>query len=219
MGLILPILLLGLLASISPVTLAVFLLLLATTRARLNAGAFLIGWTVSVTVVFALSYAIGSYHGVRSTHGGNVLAGIEVLLGAGLMVVGVWQWRRRNRPSSRTAVSPGLQERLKGLDPWGAAVLGVLKQPWSLTAAAALVLVHHHSAIVVALIAFLIFAAVSTASVGGIYIYYAREPDEADARLADLYARVVRLGPTLVAGLSFVIGLVLAFDGLSTLLG
>ena len=103
MGLILPILLLGLLASISPVTLAVFLLLLATTRARLNAGAFLIGWTVSVTVVFALSYAIGSYHGVRSTHGGNVLAGIELLLGAGLMVVGVWQWRRRNRPSSRTA--------------------------------------------------------------------------------------------------------------------
>lgn len=219
MGLILPILLLGLLASISPVTLAVFLLLLATTRARLNAGAFLIGWTVSVTVVFGLSYAIGSYHGVRSTGGRNALAALELLLGAGLMVVGVWQWRRRNRPSSRPAVSPGLQERLKGLDPWGAAVLGVLKQPWSLTAAAALVLVHHHSALVVALIAFLIFAAVSTASVGGIYIYYAREPDQADARLADLYARVVRLGPTLVAALSFVIGLVLAFDGLSTLLG
>lgn len=219
MGLILPILLLGLLASISPVTLVVFLLLLATTRARLNAGAFLIGWTVSVTVVFGLSYAIGSYHGVRSTGGRNALAALELLLGAGLMVVGVWQWRRRDRPHSGPAVSPELQERLKSLDPWGAAVLGVLKQPWSLTAAAALVLVHHHSALVVALIAFLIFAAVSTASVGGIYIYYAREPDQADARLADLYARVVRLGPTLVAGLSFVIGLVLAFDGLSTLLG
>jgi hypothetical protein len=98
-------------------------------------------------------------------------------------------------------------------------VLGVLKQPWSLTVAAALVLVHHHSALLVALIAFLQFTAVSTASVGGIYLYYAREPDKAEARLSDLFARVVRLGPTLVAVLSFVVGLVLAFDGLSTLAG
>ena len=55
MGLILPILVLAVLASISPVTLVVFLLLLATSRARINAGAFLIGWTVSLTVVFSLS--------------------------------------------------------------------------------------------------------------------------------------------------------------------
>jgi hypothetical protein len=219
MGLILPILLLGLLASISPVTLVVFLLLLATTRARLNAGAFLVGWMVSLTVVFGLSYAIGSYHGVRSPHGRTGLAVLELLMGVGLLVVGIWQWKGRHRPRSGPGVSPELQERLKRLDPWGAAVLGVLKQPWSLTVAAALVLVHHHSALLVALIAFLLFTAVSTASVGGIYLYYAREPDKAEARLSDLFARVVRLGPTLVAVLSFVVGLVLAFDGLSTLAG
>ncbi len=218
MGLILPILLLGLLASISPVTLVVFLLLLATTRARLNAGAFLIGWTVSLTVVFGISYALGSFHGVRSTRGSTALAILEVLLGVGLLCVGVWQWRGRHDPHRGPGVSPDLQERLKGLTPRGAAVLGVLKQPWSLTAAAALVLVHHHSAFIVALIAFLLFTVVSTASVGGIYIYYAREPEKAEARLADLYARVVAFGPILIAVLSLVIGLVLVFDGLTTLL-
>ena len=96
-------------------------------------------------------------------------------------------------------------------------MLGVLKQPWSLTAAAALVLVNHHAALVVTLIAFLLFTVVSTATVGGIYIYYAREPAKAEARLADLYARVVRVGPILVAALSVVIGLILVFDGLSGL--
>ena len=217
MGLILPILLLGLLASISPVTLVLFLLLLATTRARINAGAFLIGWTVSLTVVFGLSYALGSYGGVRSGSGGTALAILETLLGVGFLGVGIWQWRGRNSGHTGPGVSKDLQERLKRLDPWGAAVLGVLKQPWSLTAAAALVLVHHHSAFVVALIAFLLFTVVSTATVGGIYIYYAREPEKAEARLAELYELVVRLGPFIVAALSFVIGLVLTVDGLTSL--
>ncbi len=42
MTLIVPIVLLGLLASLSPSTIVVFILLLATTRARVNAAAFLI---------------------------------------------------------------------------------------------------------------------------------------------------------------------------------
>ena len=217
MGLIFPIFLLALLASISPVTLVVFLLLLATTRARINAGAFLIGWTVSLTVVFGLSYELGSFHGVRTGSGSTALAVLETLLGLGLLAVGVWQWRGRLRARAGPGVSKEFQERLKRLDPWGAAVLGVLKQPWSLTAAAALVLVHHHSAFVVALIAFLLFTVVSTATVGGIYIYYAREPAKAEARLAALYDRVLTIGPTVVALLSLVIGLILAVDGLTSL--
>ena len=43
MSLVIPIVLLGLLASVSPSTIVVFILLLATTRARVNAAAFLIG--------------------------------------------------------------------------------------------------------------------------------------------------------------------------------
>ncbi len=55
MGLILPLLLLGLMSSLSPATIVVFILLLATTRPRLKALAFLAGWAVSLTLVFALS--------------------------------------------------------------------------------------------------------------------------------------------------------------------
>ncbi len=217
MGLILPIFFLALLASVSPVTLVVFILLLATTRARLNAGAFLVGWAVSLTVVFALSYLLGTYRGLTTGGGGTALAVLEALLGAGLVVTGVWQWRRRNNPRSSVGVSKEFAERLKGLNPRGAAVLGVLKQPWSLTAAAALVLVHNHSAFVITVIAFAIFAVVSSATVCAIYVYYARDPGHAEARLQELYARVVAAGPTVLAAVSLLIGVILAVDGLRTL--
>ena len=59
MSLVIPILLLGLLASLSPATIIVFILLLATTRAKVNAAAFLIGWSVSLVVVFSVSYEVG----------------------------------------------------------------------------------------------------------------------------------------------------------------
>jgi len=217
MGLILPILVLAVLASVSPVTLVVFILLLATTRARINAGAFLIGWAVSLTVVFSLSYLLGMYHGLQTGGGGTALATFEVVLGLGLVVTAGWQWRRRDAPRSGVGVPKDLAERLKRLDPWGAAVLGVLKQPWSLTAAAALVLVHNHSAFVEAVIAFAVFAVVSTATVGAMYVYYSRDPDEASARLAELNAWVVNAGPRVIAIVSFGIGLVLAIDGLRSL--
>jgi hypothetical protein len=219
MGLILPILVLALLASFSPVTLVVFILLLATTRARINAGAFLVGWTVSLTVVFTLSYLLGTYHGLNAGSGHTGLAVLEVVLGLGLLLAAGWQWRRRESPGRTVGVSKDFSARLKGLDPWGAAGLGVLKQPWSLTAAAALVLVHNHSALVIAVIAFALFAVVSTATVGAIYVYYSRDPEQADARLAALYDRVVQAGPTVVAVASLGIGIVLTVDGLRTLAG
>ena len=71
MSLLITIGLLGLLASVSPAMIVVFILLLATTRARLNAAAFLIGWSLSLIIVFAVSYAAGGarliQHGSGST--------------------------------------------------------------------------------------------------------------------------------------------------------
>ena len=55
-------------------------------------------------------------------------------------------------------------------------MLGVLEQPWTLTAAAAVVVVQHQPALVVGVIAFVVFAVVSTTSVGSIYAYYATRP-------------------------------------------
>ena len=68
--------------------------------------------------------------------------------------------------------------------------MGVLKQPWAITAAASLVVVHHHETGLAVAIAFVLFTVASTATVGLMFLYYARYPGEAQARLAALRDRV-----------------------------
>ncbi|MGA2837877.1 MAG: GAP family protein [Acidimicrobiales bacterium] len=214
MALILTILALGLLASLSPSTLVVFILLLATTRARSNAAAFLVGWTLSLTVVFGASYLLGGGHQLRTGGGRVVVEVFEILLGIGLAVVGVRQWRGRGRPREPRGVSSGLAGRLGRLNPATALVLGVLEQPWTLTAAAAVVVVRHHSAFVIAVTAFVVFTVVSTATVAGIFLYFARRPGEAAVHLDTLRSRLVEAGPSLFAVASLAVGIYLVVDGI-----
>jgi hypothetical protein len=219
MALVITIALLGLLASVSPSTLVVFILLLATVRARVNAAAFLIGWSISLTVVFAVSYAVGGVRVTQSGNGSIAVGALEILLGVALAVAAVQQWRRRDRPRASSGVTKKFSARLKELKPWEAAVVGILEQPWTLTAAAAVVLVRHHSAFLVVLFAFLVFAFLSTATVGLIFVYFARRPGQAEAHLSDLRNRLVQAGPAIFAIVSVALGIYLIVDGVTGIVG
>jgi hypothetical protein len=219
MGLVITIALLGLLASVSPSTIVVFILLLATARARLNAAAFLICWSISLTIVFAVSYAVGGVRVTQSGNGSTAVAALEILLGVTLAVAAAQQWRRRDRPRTSSGVTKKFSARLKELKPWEAAVVGILEQPWTLTAAAAVVLVRHHSAFLVVLFAFLVFAFLSTATVGLIFLYFARRPGQAEAHLSDLRNRLVQAGPAIFAIVSAALGIYLIVDGVTGIVG
>jgi Sap, sulfolipid-1-addressing protein len=204
---------LGLLASLSPTTIVVFILLLGTARARANAAAFLIGWSVSLTVVFAFSYAIGGTHQARQRSGRIVVDAVEVLLGLALVAVAARHWQTRNEPRESSGVSKNLAARLDRMNPVAATMVGVLEQPWTITAAAAVVVARHQAALLIAVLAFLVFTLVSTATVGLIYLYYARRPGQAQAHLAALRDRVVQSGPILFVAISLAVGLYLIVDG------
>jgi len=219
MSLVITIALLGLLASVSPSTIVVFILLLATTRARSNAAAFLIGWSVSLIIVFAVSYAVGGARLLQHGSGSTAVEVIEILLGAALVVAAARQWRHRDRPRTSSGVTKKFTARLKELNPWEAAAVGVLEQPWTLTAAAAVVLARHHSASLIVVFAFVAFALLSTATVGLIFLYYARRPGQAEARLSDLRDRLVRAGPAVFAIVSVVVGVYLIADGVTGIAG
>jgi hypothetical protein len=210
---------LGLLASVSPSTIVVFILLLATARARVNAAAFLIGWSVSLIIVFAVSYAVGGVRATQHGSGSTAVDVIEIMLGAVLAVAAARQWRRRDRPRTSSRVAQKFTARLKQLNPWEAATVGVLEQPWTLTAAAAVVLVRHHSAALVVVFAFLAFALLSTATIGLIFLYFARRPGQAEAHLADLRDRLVRAGPAIFAIVSAAVGVFLIIDGVIGIAG
>ena len=214
MTLLLTVLVLGTLASLSPSTIVVFILLLATTRAKMNATAFLVGWTLSLAVVFLFAYVAGDQHSLQHGGGHTAVEVIEILLGVGLMGVGARRWRIRHEPQQPTSArSQNFANRLKDLNPIEACIVGVLEQPWTITAAAAVIVVHHQAAFVVALLAFVVFTVASTATVGVTYLYYARQPGEAQARLDDVRARVAAAGPTLFAAASLAVGAFLIVDG------
>jgi Sap, sulfolipid-1-addressing protein len=211
--------LLGLLASVSPSTIVVFILLLATAKARVNAAAFLIGWSVSLIIVFAVSYGIGGVRATQHGSGRTAVEVIEIMLGAALAFAAARQWRHRNRPRTSSRVAKKFNARLKQLNPWEAATVGVLEQPWTLTAAAAVVLVRHHSAFLVVVFAFLAFALLSTATIGLIFLYFARRPGQAEAHLSDLRDRLVRAGPAIFAIVSAAVGVFLIVDGVIGIVG
>ena len=219
MSLVLAILVLGLLASVSPSTLVVFIMLLATTRAHANALAFLVGWTISLVLVFVVSYTVGGAHAVRTGSGRTSVDIVEILAGLVLAGLGVRRWRIRRVPHEPSGLSRSLTGRIDRLTPRAAAVLGVLEQPWTLTAAAAVVVVHTHSALLIAVVAFVVFTVVSTATVAGIYLYFARRPGQAEAHLQALRDRLVRAGPTLIAAVAVGVGVYLVVDGALGLAG
>jgi Sap, sulfolipid-1-addressing protein len=210
---------LGLLASVSPSTIVVFILLLATARARVNAVAFLIGWSVSLIIVFAVSYGIGGVRATQHGSGRTVVEVIEIMLGAALAFAAARQWRHRDRPRTSSRMAKKFNARLTQLHPWEAATVGVLEQPWTLTAAAAVVLVRDHSAFLVVVFAFLAFALLSTATIGLIFLYFARRPGQAEAHLADLKDRLVRAGPAIFAIVSAAVGVFLIIDGVIGIVG
>ncbi len=219
MGLVITIALLGLLASVSPSTIVVFILLLATTRARVNAAAFLIGWSISLIIVFTVSYAVGGARLIQHGSGSTAVEVIEILLSAALAVAAARQWRHRDRPRTSSGVTKKFTARLKELNPREAATVGVLEQPWTLTAAAAVVLVRHHAAFLIVVFAFVAFAVLSTATVGVIFLYYAGRPGQAEARLSDLRDRLVRAGPAVFAIVSAAVGVYLIIDGVTGIAG
>jgi len=213
MSLVITILLLGLLAGLSPATIVVFILVLATTRAKVNAAAFLIGWSVSLVVVFLVSYEVGGTRTAQHGGGRTAVEIVEILLGVALIFAAGRQWRDRGRPRTASGVSRNLTARMQKLNPWEAAIVGVLKEPWALTAAAAVVLIRHHAAWDVAVIAFIVFTVVSTATVGLTFLYFARRPGEAQEHLEALRDRVIGAGPTIAMVVYLLVALYLILDG------
>ena len=222
MSLILPLLFLGLMASLSPATIVVFVLVLGTAQARVNAVGFLFGWGLSLTIVFAASYALAVSGAAQRGGGRTSVAIIEFLLGVALLVASIRLWRRRTQdprvPDDPTRAAGWGTERLMGhmdgLTPFGAAVVGVLKQPWAITSAAALVVVHSQTTGLLVAIAFALFTVASTATVALMFVYYARYPGQAQARLAELRDRAMAAGPTAGAVAGMLVAGFLIIDGL-----
>jgi len=217
MGPLLALAALGLLSGISPTTVVVFIALLATLRGRPNAAAFLLGWTISLVTVFAISYAAGITPSFKSGSGRTGLQIAEVLLGVALVWYGIKRWRRPVTAPAKPASENKLLGRLDKLTPWQATALGIVEQPWTMTAAAAMVVLRHHLKTSEAVAGSVVFLLMSICVVGAMYTYYVLRPSEAKARLDALRQRLVDSGPKALAAVIALVGVALAIDGVISL--
>ena len=221
MALLISVFLIGLLASLDPLRPALFVLVLRTDRARVNAIAFFVGWALSLVVLFALAFVAfgGAGESGRANSAQRLWVSVlELLLGAVMWVLAGRRWRRRNAPDAHHSTPAALLRRLEGLTPRGAGIMGVLIQPRTLTFAAALIVARDHSGLLSYATGLSVFALVSTGVLLGIFIYYIRRPQSARSKLSALLARVEGAGPTLTAVLFGLAGTVLLGYGLRGLI-
>jgi hypothetical protein len=206
---------LGLLASVSPSTLIAFVALLASARPKRNAVAFLVGWNISLIIVFTVCYgASKSTLSTLHTDGHVVTCVVEVVLGLTFAGLAARAWWGGDHQHRRGHVSTKLSTDVADLHPWQAAVLGVIEQPWTLTALAAVVVVSHKAGPLAVFVAFVLFSALSTGTVITMFAYFSRRPDEADHRLAEIKAQLLRRGPIAAGVLSALVATVLLADGI-----
>jgi hypothetical protein len=90
--------------AISPIPIVLVILMLVSTRARVNGPAFLVGWAIGAAVVTGSATALADVAGADDGGGGTdgVLVG-QLLLGVLFMGLAVKQWRSRPEPGATPA--------------------------------------------------------------------------------------------------------------------
>ena len=89
----------GLAITLEPLPLTAFLLVLASGRDTRKGAAFVFGWLLSLAVVIALTVlATGNKPPKSRTPPSAAVLAIKIAIGAGLLLIALWQRRRMSRP-------------------------------------------------------------------------------------------------------------------------
>ena len=121
------ILLLALLAAASPVAILATLAVLTSARGRINGVAFVAGFVLGESAAFLVAFLVGSAATADREANEHLAAGLELAFGIALLAL-AWPQRRHDLPGEGASPSrmKGLLERLRGLRPATAFVLGTL---------------------------------------------------------------------------------------------
>ena len=113
-------------AAISPFPIIGIVLMLVTPRARSNGPAFIVGWLVGLGVVGAIGLGVANAAGATN-HGtpSDGANGLQIVLGALLLILAVRQWRKRPRSGAEPSM-PKWMDAVDHFTPLKAAGTGVL---------------------------------------------------------------------------------------------
>jgi threonine/homoserine/homoserine lactone efflux protein len=213
---------LGLAVGLSPVPVIAVLLLLGTPRAAANAVAFAGGWVAGLAAVSTLVLLVSRGADAATDSGpATWVAILQLALGAGLIGLGVKQWRDRPRPEAPPEL-PGWMQAIDQFRPRRALGFGVLlaaanpKHLVFAVAAAAAVAETGTSGVDEA-VGVAVFVAIGSLGVGVPVGAHLGLGERASRPLQELRAWLVAHNAAIMAVLLLLMGAKLAGDGLAAL--
>ena len=126
-------LLLGVVIALEPLPIIGFILVLSTPRGPRNGLGFIGGWVVCLAAIIVAAAALDGGKPLKSGSApSTAAAAVTIALGVGLGAYAAW---KHLHPRTGPPKQPGWAKKLDQIGPGGAAVIGVLLQPWALVAA------------------------------------------------------------------------------------
>jgi len=139
-------------------------------------------------------------------------AAVTIALGLGLGAYAAW---KHLHPRTGPPKQPGWAKKLDQIGPGGAAVIGVLLQPWALVAAGGVRVLEQGLSDAGSVLAAVLFALLATSVLAGMEIYALIDPDRARTRLGALRAWIDRHRDRAIVILSLAVGIYLVVKGAS----
>jgi hypothetical protein len=206
-------------AAISPFSLVVFSLVLASDRGARNGVAFILGWIVTVTLIGAVMIAVGGAIDVPHRSGARKWF-FALQLALGTVLILLWL-RRRIRPRvprtelpKPTGKTPGWQRKIATMGYVGAFVLGGATQTWPVMIAAGAEVATLKISTAASIAWMVLFAIVTTAGIDVLEVLAIRHPGTAAARLDRIRAYVEHHRDSVVNWIVLLGGLVLVYHGI-----
>jgi hypothetical protein len=210
--------------AIVPIPVIAVILILFSSRARVNGPVFLLGWVAGLAVAFGAVYALADAGDAATDQtASDSVSWLRIVLGVLLLLAAVRSWRKRPAPGAE----PEMPKWMAGIEALAAGrALGL----GALLAAANpknLVLVVGAAAGVAqlgvstgdAIMALIVFLVIASLSVGGPVVYYFVGGERARAALDELKGWLAVNNATVMTVLLLVFGALLIANGLAPLTG
>ena len=208
--------------ALSPIPIIAVVLMLTTPKGRVNGPAFLGGWVLGIAVLGTIVLLIAG-GAAASKHGSPAtwVSIVKLVLGAGLLLLAVRQWRGRPR-GDRQPQLPGWMQAVDKFTPIRSTAIGVALSAVNpknllLVVGAAAAIAQTGTDAAAQAVALAIFILIATLGVGSPVAIYYLMGDRATKILADLHDWMARENTTIMAVICLILGAKLIGDAITTL--
>jgi len=210
--------------AISPVPIIAVILMLFSTRARVNGPMFLAGWVVALGAVSAIAYALADAGDAATDDtAGDTVSWAQIAVGALFLLLAARQWRSRPAPGAE-AQMPKWMAGIDAFSPVKSLTLGLLLAGLNpknllLSAGAGAALAQLGPTTTDAVVSWVVYVTLGSITIAVPVVYYLVGGDRAKAALDSTKEWLAAHNAAVMAVLFLVFGVKLIAEGLPVLGG